>query len=118
VAGVEKPQLEVVLQHIVDRLPVDACGLHTHQRHLEGSQPIPEQQKPSSGGSELPDLLVKTLALVRDPHARSDRALVHVEPGASLDDPFHSVSLPFCRVPCPFSSPGGASSLKSLVYVL
>src|SRR3712207_7379800 len=26
---------------------------------------------------------------VGDPHARSNRGLVHVEPGASLDDPFH-----------------------------
>jgi hypothetical protein len=45
VAGVEKPQPEIVFEHTVDRLPVDACSLHTHQRHLERSQPIPEQQK-------------------------------------------------------------------------
>jgi hypothetical protein len=100
VPGVEKPQLEVVLQQVVDRLPVDPGGFHAHQPHLKGSQPVPKQQEPSSGGSELPDLLVKALALVGDPHTRGDRGLVHVEPGASLDDPFH-ISLPSvaCRAP-------------------
>ena len=30
VPSVEKPQLEVVLQQVIDWLPVDACSLHTH----------------------------------------------------------------------------------------
>ena len=93
VAGVEKPQLEIVFEHVVDGLPVDACSLHTHQRHLEGSQPVPKQQEPSSGGGELPDLLVKALALVGDPHPRSNRGLVHVEPGTSFDEPVQILSL-------------------------
>jgi hypothetical protein len=116
VAGVEKPQLEVVLQQVVDRLPVDPCCFHAHQPHLKGSQPVPKQQEPSSGGSELSDLLVKALALVGNPYARSNRGLVNVEPGASLGDPFHIFS-PFGRAVLP-SSPGGASSLESLVFVL
>ena len=63
------------------------------------------------------DLLMESPALLRDPHARSDRALVHVEPGASLDDPFHTC-LPSVACRAYFTSPRGASSLKSLVFVL
>ncbi len=55
---------------------------------------------------------MKALALVGDPHARSNRSLVHVEPGASLDDPFHDS--PFGRVPCTLlaASPGESDSAR------
>src|SRR5215207_3357358 len=93
VPGVEKPQLEVVLQHVVDGLPVHSGGFHAHQPHPKGSQPVPQQQESSSGGGELSDLLVEALALVGDPHTRSNRGLVHVEPGTSFDEPVQILSL-------------------------
>src|SRR5215203_2444787 len=45
VPGVEKPQLEVVFEHVVDGLPVDPGSFHAHQPHLKGSQPVPEHQE-------------------------------------------------------------------------
>src|SRR5829696_7103642 len=117
VPGIEKPQHEVVFQHVVDGLPVDPGGLHAYQPHLEGSQPVPQQQQPSSGGGELPNLLTKSPALLGDPHARGDRALVHVEHKAHRSMILStSVSLRSCAV-LP-SSPRGASFVESLVFVL
>jgi hypothetical protein len=36
VPGVEKPQLEVIFEQVVDGLPIGTGGLHAHQLDLEG----------------------------------------------------------------------------------
>jgi hypothetical protein len=91
--GVKKPQLEVIFEHVVDRLPVDACGLHAHQRNCKRGEPVPQVQKPSGGSGELPNLLVRLTPFTRSPHARGDRGLVHIQPRTPFDDPFQPFSL-------------------------
>src|SRR5215204_2677824 len=95
VPGVQKPTLEVVLQQVVDRLPIDTGGLHAYQLDLEGGQPVSKLEQSLGGGSELPDLLVRrATTLSGDLHARGDRRLVHVEPTAPFDYSIHlSLSL-------------------------
>src|SRR5215212_1541456 len=118
VAGIEKPQLEVVLQHVVDGLPVDPGGFHAHQRHLKGSQPTSEQQQPSRvvvANSRISwcrasfsswEILTPAVTELLCTSSPAHRSMI-------LSPPLLSVA---CRAP--FSSPGGASSLKSLVFVL
>jgi hypothetical protein len=91
--GVQQPALEVLFEHVVDRLPVRPRGLHPNQLDLEGGQPVPKPQEPSCRGVELADLLVRLLVLLlsgADPHARGDRGFMHVESGTPLNDPFQA----------------------------
>jgi hypothetical protein len=45
VPGVEQSALKVVLEHVVERLPIHACWFHPHQFDLEGGQPVPKLQQ-------------------------------------------------------------------------
>ena len=45
VLGVDQQQLEVVLEQVVDGLPVDARGLHRHVRDAETLQPVAQRQQ-------------------------------------------------------------------------
>ena len=77
----------------VDRFPVDACGLHAHQRNSKRGQPVPQLQKPPGGGGELPNLQERLTTFTRSPHARGDRGLVHIQPRTPFDDPLQPFSL-------------------------
>ena len=53
VAGVAQRQLEVVLEHVPDRLPIDAGGLHRHVRDRVRGQPVAQRDQALHGGREL-----------------------------------------------------------------
>ena len=95
--GVEQPQLEVVLQHVVDGLPVHPGGLHmpTRARPRRRPQPVPLRfQEPSRRGLELPRLPIGFFALAGgDPKAGADGGFMHVvETCAPLDHPLQNPS--------------------------
>jgi hypothetical protein len=117
----------LVVEHVVERLPIHARCFHSDQGDLEGGQPVPKLQQPLGGGFELADLLVGFLVLVLsgiDSHACGDGGFVHVESGAPLDDPFQAPLLPSLgiRFPLLFSARRYREEplvvLKNLVFVL
>jgi hypothetical protein len=54
VLGVHEPELEVVLEQVLDRLPIAAGGLHRHVRYAEPLEPIAQRQQ--SGGIDRPPM--------------------------------------------------------------
>jgi hypothetical protein len=116
VPGVEKPQLEVVFEQVVDGLPIGTGGLHAHQLDLEGGQPVPKPQQPPGGGCKLSDLLMALTRLTGYSHARGDRGLMHVEPAAAFDYSLHCS--PFAQRTTFSVAVLGASSMENLVFVL
>src|SRR5438552_8965409 len=90
--GVQKPALETLLEHVVDRLPVAAGRLHPDQRHPVTIQPIDERQELARRGREGTGFLQPLPVLTGDAHSRGDRVLVHVEAGAALDEAIHRSS--------------------------
>ena len=97
VAGVEQPAPEVVLQDVIDRLPVHAGGLHPDGGHGMGGEPIAQRQQRRRGGAEGLDDLVASAARGGHPHAGHDRILVDIEAGTSLDHGLHRPSLSAVR---------------------
>ena len=57
VPGVDQQQLELVLQQVPDRLPVDAGALHRHVGHPVRRQPVRQRQDVGGHRPEGPDLL-------------------------------------------------------------
>ena len=52
VASVDQHQLEVVLEHVPDRLPIHAGRLHHHLRDPVRGQPVTQRQQPRAPSSE------------------------------------------------------------------
>ena len=92
-ASVVEPALELVLQQIEHRPPVDAGGLHPDDGHRPAAQPVSQREQPRAGGGELPDLLAAAAGIVRDTDARGDLRLVDVEHRATLDQTIHGTLL-------------------------
>src|SRR6266545_7011210 len=92
--GVQEPALEAPLEHVEDRLPVDARGLHSDQRYAEVRQPVGERLELADRGAEAArPLLAPAPALARGRHAhgRNDAVAVHVQPRAALNEDVHHV---------------------------
>jgi hypothetical protein len=53
VLSVDQQQLEVVLEHVVDRLPVDARGLHRDVRDAETLEPVAKREQLGGHGLKL-----------------------------------------------------------------
>src|SRR5215469_12176128 len=88
--GVDQEQLEVVLQHVVDRFPVDPGRIHCHVGHPLLAQPVAQCQQFTGGGGESADLLFNLAAgPLCHSHARADRGFVHIQSAAAFDQPFH-----------------------------
>ena len=51
--GVHEHELEVVFEQVVDRLPVDAGGLHRDVGDAEALEPVPEREQLGGHGREL-----------------------------------------------------------------
>jgi hypothetical protein len=45
VLGVDQRELEVILEQVVDGLPVDAGGLHRHVRDAEAREPVAQREQ-------------------------------------------------------------------------
>ena len=92
VAGVDQQQLETPrLQHIPDRLPVLAGGLHHHLGDALGGQPVGQRLQLGAEGGKRADRLpaLAACARIRGAHARHHLPLGHVQPGAALHQQVH-----------------------------
>jgi hypothetical protein len=107
--GVQQPALDVVFQQVVDRLPAHPGGLHPHHLDLVAGQPVPQQHQPGGGGPNRAGLAVPPAVPIGNPSTRLDRGLVHLQPGAALDEPVRLA--PPCRW-LQAMPPGGASSCR------
>jgi len=119
VPGVDERQLEAVLQHRPDRLPVHAGGLHRDLPHPERLHPVTQRQEPSHGRFELRDLLDQ-VPVGPDSDACRDAGLVHVKRARALNDPFHlcllcSITEIAVRRSLAFSSDAVARALMATV---
>jgi hypothetical protein len=92
VLGVQQPALELILEQVVDRLPVHPGRLHPDHGDPEARQPVPQQHQSRRGGAKRPRLGLTGALLARHPDGRGDRRLVHVQPGAALDQSVHGSS--------------------------
>ena len=83
-------QLEMPLQHGIDRPPVDARALHADMRHTRLLQPVAQRLEIAGHGRET----CAPLWSAGDPaapirQARHHRLLMHVQPGTPLDHHLH-----------------------------
>jgi len=92
VTGVVEPALELVLEQVEDRAPVDAGRFHPDDRHRVAAQPVGQRDQPGGRSAELADLLTAAAVAVRHAHAGGDLRLVDVEHRAALDQPIHRPS--------------------------
>ena len=76
-----KPAL---LQHVPDRLPVRAGGLHHHLGDALGGQPVGHRLQPRGEGRERPGLLGRPARPSGSAHAGHHLVLADVHPGAAL----------------------------------
>lgn len=111
VGGVDQEEREGILEHVVDRFPVDPRALHRHVGHPGGGEPIPQRQQLRGGGPERLDDLRTLPGGSGDAHAGGDGRLVDIETGAALQDDVHG---PLLYRP----APRGASRGKTLLGVL
>jgi hypothetical protein len=86
VPGVDQRQLEAVLEHRPDRLPVDAGRFHRDLLDGERLEPVPQRQQTVDGRLELRHVLLE-LAPAPDAHARRHARLVYVERAWALHHP-------------------------------
>ena len=113
--GVDHPDREAVLQHVVDRFPIDAGRFHPDQRHLLLGQPFRERFELPGHRGERPGLRPADTTRPRAAHRGHHRVAVHVQAGAPLDQHIH------LRTPSPRRQgpPGvGNLSIKKLRYAL
>ena len=94
VLGVDHPHREMVLQHVVDRLPINTGGFHPDQRHLLGGQPVRHLFESTGHRGKRPGLRTSGTARSRAAHRGHHRVAVHVQPSAPLDQHIHPAPLP------------------------
>ena len=84
----------MLLEHSIDRAPVDARALHPNVCHSRFTQPVPQRFQVPRHGAKRPHLLVRLRPRRADQKARHDRLLMHVQTTAPLDDRLHHRLLP------------------------
>jgi hypothetical protein len=89
VLGVDEPELEVVLEQVVDRLPVDAGRLHRDVGDAEPLEPVAQRQQLAGHRRELCAELRAAALPVGHMRAGGDLLLVDIERRAALENPFH-----------------------------
>ena len=87
--GVHKQKLEVVLEQEVDRLPIDAGGLHRHMGYAETLKPVAQREQLGGHRRELGAQLGAVALPVGDMDAGSHLSLVDIERATALKDAFH-----------------------------
>src|SRR5208337_4539497 len=87
--GVADDEVEMPFQHGIDRAPVNAGALHADLRHPKLLQPVPQRFQIARHRPKGPHLLPRPLARGADQDAGNDRLLMHVKPGAPLNDHLH-----------------------------
>ena len=91
VTSVAHHHLEIVLQHRIDRLPIDAGALHRYQRAAIVLQPIPQVLEIRQRRAEGAHLLARFRSCGTEVQAGHDRCLMHIQPGTALNDGFHQL---------------------------
>src|SRR3954453_9471714 len=104
VPRVAQRQLEVVLEHVPDRLPVDAGGLHRHMRDAVRGQPVTQRDQTLHGRRELGHMRLAAPGPVRDPNAPRHLRLMDIKRADALEDRLHQPS----RIEHLTAPPGGA----------
>src|SRR4051794_9915624 len=89
VLGVDHPDREPVLQHVVDRFPVDAGRFHPDQRHLLLGQPVREHFELPGHRGERACLRTPRATRSRTAHRGHHCIAVHIQAGAPLDQHIH-----------------------------
>ncbi len=77
------------LEHVPDRLPIDARGLHDDEGHSLGDEPLSQCDEALGVGRELSDLLATSSATTWGAHCSHHGLLVHVQSGDPLNDYVH-----------------------------
>jgi hypothetical protein len=88
VPGVHEQQLELVLEQVVDALPVDAGRFHRHVCDLMRAQPIAQGEQIRGRRPECLDQLAHR-PVDHQSHARRQARLVHIQPAAAGDHRLH-----------------------------
>ena len=81
-------QLQLALQHMPHRLPINARGLHRRVAAPAFGEPLGQRVQRSCRGAELPHLPLH-LPAFGDPNTGDHRLLVHVESRAPAMQHFH-----------------------------
>jgi len=89
VVRIADDDLEVVLEHSMDRLPVDARRLHADVRAAIFTQPVAQFHQLARLRAEASHLLSWPLVGTADEQAGDNGRLVYVESTTSFDDRFH-----------------------------
>ena len=89
VLGVHEQQLEVVLEQVVDRLPVDAGRLHRDVSDTEALEPIAQPEQVARHRRELGAQLRTGTCSVRHMDAGGHLLLVHIKRATALIDALH-----------------------------
>ncbi len=79
---------EVLLEHVPDRLPVDARGFHRHVRTPRGGQPVRQLEQPLRRRRDRA-MVIRDVRARREAHARRDTAGVDIHPGTLRIEDFH-----------------------------
>ena len=91
VLRVQEPTLEAGLEHVEDRLPIHACGLHADERHAEAGEPPAKRLQLRDRRAEAAGvLLALTPPLRRHANGCHDAVAVHIEARAALDEDVHA----------------------------
>ena len=99
--GVDHPDREMVLQHVVDRFPIDAGRFHPDQRHLLRGQPFRERFELPGHRGERPGLRPAHTTRPRTAHRGHHRVAVHIQARRTARSTHPS--------PHPFPSTAGAA---------
>jgi hypothetical protein len=89
VVGVAHDQVEVPLQHGVDRLPVHPRALHADVGDTVLGQPRSHCLQLARGRAEAAQQLLRSAPWHADQNAADDAGLVHVQTGTSFEESFH-----------------------------
>jgi len=87
--GVDQQQGEAVLQEVVDGLPVNPGGFHSHMADPPGGQPIGQGQDVLGHGAESPGLLMQSSPGLQAAHAGRHAPAVHIQATTTGKNRFH-----------------------------
>jgi len=92
--GVDEQAGEGLLEHVVDRLPVDARALHRHVRHALRFQPLAQTQELGGRRPEGLHVLLTVPAPPQHTHTRRYGVPMAVQSRAPLELPFNDAPPP------------------------
>jgi hypothetical protein len=89
VVSIPHNQVEVPLQHSVDRLPVHAGAFHANVSDAVLGKPRSECFELARGRAEAAQQLLRLAPWCADQNAADDTGLVHVQTGTAFNESVH-----------------------------